>query len=113
MAAARMARRGILTLVGTTPGQDLTAALAACDALEQCAREGQGWHARLSTFDAGLAALPVPLLNAVATAVPAPQTTEAQLAKLLTRISGTFGGSPAEPVLRLALTLNPTAGGGR
>ena len=62
---------------------------------------------------AGLAALPVPLLNAVATAVPAPQTTEAQLAKLLTRISGTFGGSPAEPVLRLALTLNPTAGGGR
>ncbi len=62
---------------------------------------------------AGLAALPVPLLNAVATAVPAPQTTEAQLAKLLTRTSGTFGGSPAEPVLRLALTLNPTAGGGR
>jgi len=57
LAAARMARRGILTLVGTTPGQDLTAALAACDALEQCARDGQGWHARLSTFDTGLAAL--------------------------------------------------------
>ncbi|MBD0022355.1 MCE family protein [Gordonia pseudamarae] len=58
---------------------------------------------------AGLAALPVPLLNAVAAAVPSPQTTQAQLKKLLTRTSKAFAGSPAEPVLRLALTLNPTA----
>ncbi|GAB04846.1 hypothetical protein GII30_20175 [Gordonia amarae] len=60
----------------------------------------------------GLAAMPVPLMNAVASVVSSPQTTQAQLEQLLTRTAKTFGGSPAEPVLRLALTLN-AGGGGR
>lgn len=57
LAAARMARRGILAQVGSIPSEKLAAALAACDELERCARDGQGWHARHTVFDKGLSAL--------------------------------------------------------
>ncbi len=58
--AARMARRGILAMLDHAPGSGIEAALLACDALEECARAGQGWHDRHATFDAAMLALRKP-----------------------------------------------------